>query len=36
MTHPTVNVVAVELLGARRVQLKFDEGHVVERDLSLL
>ena len=34
MAHPTVDVVAVELLGGRRVRLTFDDGHAVERDLS--
>ena len=32
--HPIVDVVAVELLGGHRVRLTFDDGHVVERDLS--
>ena len=33
MTHPTVNVTAVELLGGHRVRVSFDDGGTVDRDL---
>lgn len=33
MAHPTVSVIAVELLGGHRVRLSFDDGVSVVRDL---
>lgn len=36
MAHPTVNVVAVELLDGHRVRLTFDDGQAVDRDLAPL
>ncbi len=33
MAHPTVSVVAVELLGGPRVRLRFDDAATVVRDL---
>ncbi len=36
MAHPTVHVTALVLLGGRRVRLHFDDGAVVDRDLTPL
>ncbi len=36
MTHSTVNVIALELLGGHAVRVAFDDGQQRERDLSTL
>jgi hypothetical protein len=36
MAHETVNITALDLLGAHRIRLTFDDGAVRDRDLSPL